>query len=229
MIGTVPQRKGKTMTQKELSPGCFIAVDGVDGAGKTTQVSLLADEMRRRGHDVLLTSEPTGGAVGLEIRRRLAEGTAGDADVMAWLFAADRAMHLAELVLPALAAGKIVLMDRYYYASIVYQGAFIDDRAGRRVAALNERFRRPDLGIILLVRPSIAQARLVSRGGHLDTFDQDAARILKVGECYESLPRYLPHQRIVPIDAGGAPETVQANIIAAVDAELPGLRKGPAA
>lgn len=102
--------------------GLFVSFEGVDGAGKTTQVERLADHWRARGREVVVTREPGGTSLGVEIRRLLLHGDEPiAARAEALLFAADRAQHVAETIRPALERGAIVITDRYLDSSLAYQ------------------------------------------------------------------------------------------------------------
>lgn len=104
--------------------GTFISFEGVDGAGKTTQVALLADWWRERGREVVVTREPGGTALGTRLRALLLGADADvpiDARAEALLFAADRAQHAAEVIVPALERGAVVITDRYIDSSLAYQ------------------------------------------------------------------------------------------------------------
>ena len=105
--------------------GYFVAFEGIDKSGKSTQADLLADELRREGRTVTLTREPGGTELGRDIRRLLLEG-AGDRDVdplaELFLFAADRAQHVASVIRPGLDAGHVVISDRFCGSSLAYQG-----------------------------------------------------------------------------------------------------------
>lgn len=140
--------------------GVLIAIEGIDGAGNTTQARLLAKWLRRRGIKTLLTKEPTKGAVGRLIRRRLREGHL-DALVDALLFAADRAEHVANVILPKMEQGFIVVTDRYVESSIAYQGAEGADVTW--LEAVNSFAPQPDLVVVLDVQPSLALARKEGR------------------------------------------------------------------
>src|SRR5262245_50796325 len=129
----------------------LIVLEGIDGAGTTTQAARVAETLRAAGRDVHLTREPSDGPVGKLLREMLAGGHAPagqriDPTTMALLFAADRADHLQREVLPALARGAIVVSDRWYHSSLAYQGEG-EERAWIRT--LNARARRPDLTVIL--------------------------------------------------------------------------------
>lgn len=103
--------------------GLFISFEGGDGAGKSTQVERLAAALRGQGYDVRVTREPGGTELGAQIRQALLHGGDVAPRAEALLFAADRAHHVASLVRPALAAGAIVVTDRYLDSSVAYQGA----------------------------------------------------------------------------------------------------------
>jgi dTMP kinase len=102
--------------------GILLAVDGIDGAGKTTQVKLLADALRAAGENVLASKEPTDGQWGRRLRQSAQNGRLSLEDEL-HAFIEDRKEHVATTILPALAAGSVVLLDRYFYSTIAYQGA----------------------------------------------------------------------------------------------------------
>lgn len=107
-----------------MSDGLFISFEGVDGAGKTTQVNLLADHLRALGREVVVTREPGGTALGTQIRAMLLTANP-DEEISprteALLFAADRAQHVSEVIRPALERGAVVITDRYFDSSLAYQ------------------------------------------------------------------------------------------------------------
>ena len=136
-------------------------VEGLDGAGTTTQVTRIATWLRAAGHDVLQTREPTEGPVGRVIRDVLAgRDGAPTMETLPWLFAADRADHLFREVEPALARGTHVISDRYYHSSLAYQALTLPLE---RVHALNEDFRVPDLTVFVDVSVSVCLGRIASR------------------------------------------------------------------
>ena len=152
------------MARAELSrPGRLIAFEGGEGAGKSTQITLLAEHLRGRGLDPLVTREPGGTAGGRALRALLLDeaGTAWTAEAETLLMVADRAQHVAETLLPALAAGRVVLTDRFVWSTLAYQGA------GRGVdKALIRSLHRgacgdlwPDLTLLLDLDPAAGLAR----------------------------------------------------------------------
>ncbi len=144
-------------------PGAFVVFEGGDGAGKSTQCRLLADALRERGHEVVLTREPGGTSIGEAIREvLLGVGSHGmAARTEALLFAAARAQHAAELIRPAVARGAVVLSDRYLDSSVAYQGA-ARELGEDRIADLSLWATEdliPDLTVVLDVTPGVGLAR----------------------------------------------------------------------
>lgn len=144
-------------------PGLFIAFEGGDGAGKSTQAAALADSLRAEGRDVVLTREPGGTPIGEKLRSLVLDHGHGDVDARceALIFAAARAAHSTALIRPALARGAVVITDRYIDSSVAYQGA---GRAlgASDVTALNAWATaglRPTLTILLDVDPARGRAR----------------------------------------------------------------------
>ena len=150
----------------ELRRGILIVIEGIDGAGKTTQASILADKLTEEGYAVTSLKEPTDGKWGQMIRKLAINGRTLPPDKESRLFLEDRREDVENNIKPALALKRIVVMDRYYYSNIAYQGALgIDPESIRK---LNEAFAPvPDVVIVLDVAPSIGQFRLVN--GRKDT------------------------------------------------------------
>ena len=104
-------------------PGLFVAFEGGDGAGKSTQVELLAGRLRDQGREVVVTRQPGGTALGEQLRDLVLHGGHMSPRAEALIFAADKAQHVAEVIAPALARGAVVITDRYTDSSVAYQGA----------------------------------------------------------------------------------------------------------
>ncbi len=188
-----------------------MVIEGLDGAGTTTQVSLLAQHLSRRGLAVVTTREPTDGPVGRAIRFTLrAEEGAAAAAALPWLFAADRADHLARTVEPALARGAIVISDRYYHSSLAYQS---QGMGLHEVYALNRRFRAPDLTILVDVPVTVALDRIARRGEAREIFEHKA-KLTQVTAAYHEVVGLLREQghRIERVDGTTSPESVATAI-----------------
>ena len=135
----------------------FVVLEGVDGCGKTTQAIKIADWLRGQGKLVFLTAEPTAGKIGVFLRQILAGREHVDPKTLALLFTADRAEHLRTEVEPALAAGKIVVSERYHYSTIAYQAAQGVDK--QWLISLNSFARKPDVTLLLDVDPALGASR----------------------------------------------------------------------
>ncbi|MGR3469235.1 MAG: dTMP kinase [Shimia sp.] len=201
--------------------GRFITLEGIDGAGKSTQARMLAEWLEGQGTEVVLTREP-GGSEGAEaIRALLVEGDPGrwSPETEALLYAAARRDHLERLIEPALARGATVLCDRFADSSRVYQGATRGDLR-ETVDSLHALMigREPDLTLILDMDPSVALGRGLGRGHAEDRFEvMGVAFQERVRAGYLALADAFP-DRCRLIDAGRAPEAIQADIRAAVAA-----------
>lgn len=152
-----------------MSRAALIVLEGIDGAGTTTQAARLVSALRASGVPTHLTREPSDGPIG-RLLRAILGGTHAPVDptTMSLLFAADRADHLQREVEPALARGEVVVSDRWYHSSLAYQGTG-EERAW--IAQLNARARRPDLTIFLEVDPAVAAGRRADAGRSDEIFD----------------------------------------------------------
>ncbi|MCS7125948.1 MAG: dTMP kinase [Aigarchaeota archaeon] len=135
----------------------FIVIEGIDGSGKTVQSKKLVRWLNKTGFKSCYTKEPTNGSIG-RILKKMAKMANVDVRVEALLFAADRLDHLNRVVLPSLQKGYIVVSDRYVYSSLAYQSVTTNDPEW--VAEINKFAYKPDLAILLDVKPSIGLSRI---------------------------------------------------------------------
>lgn len=150
--------------------GLLLVIEGIDGAGTTTQARRLYDALQAQDIECHLTREPSDGPIGKLLRQILAgEHAPTDATTLGLLFAADRADHLQREIEPALAAGKVVISDRYYHSSLAYQGSE-EDRSW--ISMLNQRARRPDQTYFLQVDPEVAARRRADDQRSEELFDK---------------------------------------------------------
>lgn len=195
----------------------FIAIEGIDGSGGTTQVGRLADWFTARGQRVHTTAEPSTGPVGRFLRQVLRDPQQrlGDA-VLPYLFAADRRDHLDREILPALEDGAVVISDRYLHSSLAYQSLVMGLPA---VAELNARFRLPDLTLLIDLDPQTCLQRILARGEPRDRFEA-LDRLRAVQDAYESVVVLARSQGqvLVRIDGQGSVDEVHARVLAAVQA-----------
>jgi dTMP kinase len=172
--------------------GMFITVEGLDGSGKTTVAERLADELERRGHEVVLTREPGGTPIGERIRTVLL-GSSADAmraETEALLFAAARAQHVAEVIQPALERGAVVICDRFVDSSLAYQwgGRGLDLDTLHDVQRLATAGLQPDLTVLLDVPVEAALRRRLADPGHLNRLDREVSEFHgRVRDAYHSL------------------------------------------
>lgn len=201
--------------------GRFLAVEGLDGAGTTTQARRLAEALRAEGRRVHITFEPSPGPVGALVRQVLtrrvggAGGTPFDADALALLFAADRRDHWASEVAPRIAVGEDVVSDRYALSSLAYQS--LTTGSVGWVEAINARAPSPDLTLFLRVRPAVAvrRRRAETGGGELfevPAFQRRVARSYL--RCIERLRR--AGQRVEVVDGERPVAEVTAALLEAV-------------
>jgi dTMP kinase len=166
-------------------PGLFITFEGGEGGGKSTQIALLQDRLEAAGHRVLRTREPGGTPLGEAIRQLLQHDEAGqgmspEAELL--LFAASRAQHVRECIAPALAAGQIVLCDRFLDSTTVYQVVPPANDSGQ-VEAINQfavGTIRPELTFLIDLPPEIGLARVRVRGqGQFDRMEQETLEFFR--------------------------------------------------
>ena len=201
--------------------GYFISVEGGDGSGKSTQIRNIEAYLRERGKEVLLTREPGGTPVAEKIRELILDPAnqtlTGRAEML--LYAASRAQHVEERILPALEAGKVILSDRFIDSSIAYQA--YGRGLGDMVAEVNRIAtggKAPDLTIFLNITPAAGMARKNQQDGHvLDRLElEQAAFHEKVYAGYLALVQESDG-RIADIDADRPAEEVFADIRAQLD------------
>ena len=197
----------------------LIVIEGLDGAGTTTQVKRLVEHVRAKGGRAHATREPSDGPVGRLIREMLTGGHAIPGQKLSQstfglLFAADRLDHLQREVEPKLAAGELVVSDRWYHSSLAYQGTGAERDW---IAMLNARARRPDLTIFLEVRPEVAAHRRAAAGRVQELFE-DLRMQEEVAAGYKATIAELTAQgeRIETIDGEASPDQVFAAIVALV-------------
>jgi dTMP kinase len=191
----------------------FITFEGIDGSGKSTQLRLLASELRLRGFDPVVTREPGGTPLGGRLRAALLDSQA-EVDPLAelLLYAADRAQHVRTLIRPALAAGHVVLSDRYADATVAYQGAGrgFTPALIEQVINLATEGLKPDLTLIFDISIKDARSRRSRRtvaggkteaGDRLDT--EDADFYARVREAYKQIARAEP-DRVRVINASNS-------------------------
>lgn len=200
---------GSTSTGED---GYFVVFEGGDGAGKSTQVSLLAEALESVGREVLVTRQPGGTALGQQIRDLVLHGDHVAPRAEALLFAADKAQHVDLLIRPALAARQVVVCDRYTDSSVAYQGA------GRHLGAPEVHDLQmwavdglvPDLTVVVDISPADGRARRGAVHDRLES-EQDA--------FHEAIRRHFlavaagNPQRYLVVDGTADPQTVHGAVL----------------
>jgi len=208
--------------------GTFISFEGIDGSGKTTQLRRLENDLQARGLDVLATREPGGTPLGIRLRAALLDAHE-QVDPLAelLLYAADRAQHVRTLVRPALAAGRIVLTDRYADATVAYQGAGrgFSPQLIAEVIRLATGGLMPDITLVFdlpVQAGTLRTRRRAHQTQEADRLDAEGAAFHElVREAYLQLAAAEP-QRVQVIDASGSIDETYARMMEIV---LPFLRE----
>jgi len=207
----------------------FITFEGPDGSGKTTQIRLLAEWLRERGYEVVVTREPGGTGIGDQIRAVLHDphNTAMDAATEILLYSADRAQHVAQRIRPALAAGKIVISDRYADSTLAYQGygRGLGRETLRTITGFATGGLTPDLTLYLDITPEEGLQRRRTGGGEWNRLDAEALEFhQRVRAGYLKLVEQ-ESERWVVIGAARPVEEVQAEIRAVIQGRLERVKR----
>ncbi|NKB86954.1 MAG: dTMP kinase [Acidobacteria bacterium] len=197
--------------------GCLIALEGIDGCGKSTQARQLVATLTDKGHPAVTFREPGDSEYGQELRRVFVEGRDITPEEEMRLFLEDRRIDVRDNIEPALASGKHVVMDRYYLSSVVYQGVLGLDPA--MIRSTNEAIApRPDLTLILDLPVDVALQRIEAARGGANSFE-GRAYLEKVRALYLT---FADENSIETIAADTTPDAVQAALVARVLALVAG-------
>ena len=199
-----------------MDRGRFIALEGIDGCGKTTQAVFLADYIRSQNRDCLVTMEPSAGPVGAMLRQILTGRLQADERVIAGLFASDRLDHLlnpADGILEKLNRGACVIMDRYYFSSYAYNGVNLPMEW---VISLNEEARKllkPDMTVFIDISVDAAMERILKNRGRTELFEKRET-LSRVRENYmEAFRRFSGEERVMTVNGEQEKEALQRDIL----------------
>ena len=202
-----------------MTTGVFITFEGGDGAGKTTQVNLLAQYLESLGREVIITREPGGTQLGATLRQLVQHGEEISARTEALIYAADRAHHVASLIRPALTSGAVVISDRYLDSSVAYQGAgrdlgeqWIADLSYWATEDLN-----PDLTILLDLDLEQRAARLAGELDRIEAAPPEFHALTRA--AFLRIAEKNP-QRVAVVNAGGEITDVHEQIVAVLAERL---------
>ncbi|MDB4993730.1 MAG: Thymidylate kinase [Myxococcaceae bacterium] len=203
--------------------GRFVVLEGIDGAGTTTQSARLVSRLRQAGTPAKGTREPSDGPIGTLVRQVLSGrivvpgGRAPGWATMALLFAADRMDHVETEIDPSIASGGVIVSDRYDASSLAYQSVTSGSSgkgAVEWIRTLNRNARRPDLTIVLDVPPDVAANRRESRGEAAQLYEQNEVQ-RALAAFYKNLAQHLPDDRVVLVDASASVDEVHERVFAA--------------
>jgi len=198
-------------------PGIFIVFEGVEGAGKGTQITKAREHLESLGYEVLVTREPGGTELGEDLREKLLDrGHTLDARAEALLFAAGRAQHVVSVIRPALEKGKVVLCDRYVDSSVAYQGhgRGLGEHDVLALSAWATQGLFPDLVVLLNLDPEMGLARAE---GDPDRFESESEEFhVRVADAFLHIADEHP-ERFVVLEAEGSPDEVHARVRLALD------------
>jgi len=187
-------------------PGFLIAIEGIDGAGKTTQANHVQSILQQRNLVVIRTKEPTTGQWGQVLRDSAVTGRLSLEEEVE-LFVKDRKEHVETKINPELAKGHIVIVDRYYFSSMAYQGA--RGMSAERIMSLNEQFApEPDLLVLLDIDPKTGLKRIRTRGDRANHFEKTDT-LKKAREIFLSIQK--PY--LLKVDACQGPEEITNLIV----------------
>ena len=202
----------------------FVVIEGLDGAGTTTQTHKLVESLRADGHEAIQTCEPTDGPIGAMIRQMLAmrivapagEGFAPiNRESLALLFAADRLDHMHSKIVPALENDQFVVSDRYYHSSFAYQGDVdgADHFDIAWVREINQRARRPDVTFFLEASTELCLSRIQRRNASRDIYES-REKLARLEKRYDQVMSLLIEEgeKIVRIDASLSIEAIHETI-----------------
>ena len=200
-----------TVQPSEAPAGLFVSFEGGDGVGKSTQVALLGRHLTELGREVVVTREPGGTALGVELRRAVLHGEHLDPRTEALLYAADRAHHVASLVRPALERGAVVLTDRYLDSSVAYQGSgrALGADEVERLSLWAVRGLLPHLTVLLDLDPAVGLARITGDPDRLESAGDDFHRATR--EAFLARAAADP-DRFLVIDASQPAADVAAQV-----------------
>lgn len=186
--------------------GTFIAMEGIDGSGKTTQARLLKKNLIREGFSSKIVKEPTGGRYGRKIKKILQREEKIDQEELFNLFVKDRRENVKKKILPALKKGKIVISDRYLVSTLAYQRG--KEISFERILSAHKFAPLPNIVFILDVSPEVAIRRL---SNSKDKFEGDRKLLSKARKNYHKMPELLPCETVL-LNGEKPPEQVQKRI-----------------
>lgn len=199
------------MTKENINRGRFIVFEGLDGSGKSTQIDLLCERLKKDGRNVVKTAEPTMLTTGGLIRDALAGNYPRSPEELSALFLADRIAHNLNPkngIIKLLAEGADVVCDRYYYSSFAYQGMDCDLDWVIKMNIGCASVTKPDVCFFIDVPTEVCKERVDKRGGFREIFEREQNTLERVRAKYAEVFKKLEDENIVLIRSEGAPEEI---------------------
>ncbi|MCL4354555.1 dTMP kinase [Patescibacteria group bacterium] len=202
--------------KKNKLPGKLIAIEGIDGSGKTTQAQLVVDLLKKQGYKAIYTKEPTDEPIGKFIREQILSGKVKVPPIsIQYMFSADRAVHQVELE-EYLKKGYIIITDRYFWSAIAYGISDLKGKADYYLSALSilsfyHRFLTPDYTFFLNIRAKEAAKRIGTSEKHKEIYD-DATKLVKIKKAYDLLIKRFSKEFVL-ISAEQSIENVSEDIL----------------
>lgn len=197
------------------SRGYFIAFEGIDGSGKSTQARILAERMRQAGFPCYQTMEPTDGPVGLLLRQILTGRMQADPGVIAALFAADRLDHLTNQVngiVKKIEEGVTVITDRYYFSSYAYHSVDLPMDWVIQTNAQSSGMLRPSVTVFLDITPELAMERIAANRAHQELFEKKPFLEKVRGKYKEAFEKQKAQERVLVVDGSRETQEVADDI-----------------
>ncbi|HEY2784711.1 MAG TPA: dTMP kinase [Fimbriiglobus sp.] len=198
-------------------PGTLIAFEGIDGAGKTTQQAFLADHLKAKGIPCVCSKEPTDGNWGRQIRRSAQDGRLSLPEELR-ILTEDRREHVRERIMPALISGQTVILDRYFYSTIAYQGSQGGD-VSALANAMTTEFPIPDIVFLVDVPVEVGLARISQGRREVPNHFEKLESLAAAREIF--LKTAAHHPNIVTVDGTKSVEEVRRNILQILDERWP--------
>ena len=198
-----------------MKQNLFIALEGIDGSGKSTQVKLLAEKMTAAGHKVYATFEPTDGMIGSVLRKILKGQIKADHRVIAGLFLADRLDHLLDEktgIVKKMQEGYTVITDRYYFSSYAYHGTHMDMDWVIEANKICAQILKPDMNIFIDVPPEICMQRINTGRESAELFETLESLKNVRNKYFETFDKLKDKESIFIIDGNRNPQVIAGDI-----------------
>lgn len=196
---------------KKVYDGLLIAVEGIDGSGKTTQTKLLKKRLKKEGFETKIVKEPTDGEFGKKIKDILKEEIKVTQEKLLDLFVKDRKENVRKNIFPSLQEGKVVIADRYFISTLAYQKE--SNKSFKQLMKMHRFAPIPDLTVILDVKPKVAMKRLSGKSSVRDKFEKDMKLLKKARMNYRRIPEFLENKaRVLIVDGERPPNEVNKEI-----------------